>query len=152
MKKVEKRTKIKYNENRYRKNININEERVIKMKKTKIIVTTFLVSIIILLFVPQINYAVEKKITTDNFKLDQLNGYTNAYKKANNIVNTIQVVGVVVAVVGLIALGVKYMFGSVEERADYKKTMIPYLIGWIFRFSISTIIKLIYTITTEIAK
>ena len=152
MKKVEKRTKIKYNENRYRKNININEERVIKMKKTKIIVTTFLVSIIILLFVPQINYAVEKKITTDNFKLDQLNGYTNAYKKANNIVNTIQVVGVVVAVVGLIALGVKYMFGSVEERADYKKTMIPYLIGCIFIFSISTIIKLIYTITTEIAK
>lgn len=122
------------------------------MKKTKIIVTTFLVSIIILLFVPQINYAVEKKITTDNFKLDQLNGYTNAYKKANNIVNTIQVVGVVVAVVGLIALGVKYMFGSVEERADYKKTMIPYLIGCIFIFSISTIINLIYTITTEIAK
>lgn len=120
------------------------------MKRTKIIVTTVLVIIAILLLIPKVNYAVNKKITTSEFKPDELSGYQSAYEKANKIVGTIQIVGVVVAVLGVIALGIKYMFGSVEERADYKKTMIPYLIGCIFIFSISTIINLIYNITVQI--
>ncbi|MEI3401230.1 MAG: hypothetical protein V8R51_02250 [Clostridia bacterium] len=40
-----------------------------------------------------------------------------------------QTVGIVLSVVILIILGIKYMMGSAEEKAEYKKTMIPYLIG-----------------------
>lgn len=36
-------------------------------------------------------------------------------------------------------IGIKYMSGSIEEKANYKKTMIPYLIGCICIFGASTI-------------
>ena len=53
----------------------------------------------------------------------------------NNILGIIQVVGTVVAVGVLMVLGIKYMMGSAEEKAEYKKTMIPYLIGAILLFA-----------------
>ena len=43
-----------------------------------------------------------------------------------SIVGIMQVVGVVVAVVVILVIGIKYLIGSAEERAEYKKTMIPY--------------------------
>ena len=45
------------------------------------------------------------------------------------IVTIMQTVGIVVAVVILLILGIKYMIGSAEEKAEYKKTMIPYIVG-----------------------
>ena len=40
-------------------------------------------------------------------------------------------------------IGIKYIIGSVEEKADYKKTMIPYLIGVFIFFSLSQIIPML---------
>ena len=51
------------------------------------------------------------------------------------IVSVTRVLGVVVAVVVLLVLGVKYMIGSAEERAEYKKTMVPYIVGAIIIFA-----------------
>jgi len=42
-------------------------------------------------------------------------------------------------------LGIKYMMGSAEEKAEYKKTMIPYIIGAILLFAATTIANAIYT-------
>ena len=61
-----------------------------------------------------------------------------------NIMGVIQVLGVVIAVVVLMVLGIKYMMGSAEEKAEYKKTMIPYLVGAILIFAASTIANVVY--------
>lgn len=66
--------------------------------------------------------------------------------KAENILGFIQVVGSVVSVIGLMAIGIKYMLGSIEEKAEYKQTMIPYIIGMILVFSGSVIPQIIYQI------
>ena len=66
--------------------------------------------------------------------------------KANIIINVMQIVGSVIAVISIMAIGLKYMFGSVTERATYKETMLPYLIGAIMLFSIVNIIKIFYEI------
>ena len=57
----------------------------------------------------------------------------------NKIIGVLQAVGIVVSVVVVIVLGIKYMMGSVEEKAEYKKTMMPYLIGAALIFAASTI-------------
>ena len=62
----------------------------------------------------------------------------------NNIMGVLNVVGVVVAVVVIMIIGIKYMMGSAEEKADYKKTMIPYLVGAILIFAASTIANVVY--------
>ncbi len=69
--------------------------------------------------------------------------------RANNIVGIIVTVGVVIAAITLTILGIKYMIGSVEERAEYKKSMIPYLIGAIFLFATSTIVGIIANIIEQ---
>lgn len=63
----------------------------------------------------------------------------------NVLVTVITTIGVVASVVVLIILGIKYMLGSAEEKAQYKKSMMPYLVGSFVVFSASTIANLIYT-------
>lgn len=64
----------------------------------------------------------------------------------NIIIGYLQAIGSVVSVVVLIVLGIKYMIGSAEEKAEYKKTMMPYLIGAIMVFAITNILGIIANI------
>ena len=68
----------------------------------------------------------------------------------NQIIGIITTVGVVVAVVVLLVLGIKYMMGSASEKAEYKKTMIPYLVGAILIFGASAITKVVVSIGSGI--
>lgn len=65
----------------------------------------------------------------------------------NKIVGVIQVVGSLISVVVLIILGIKYMMGSAQEKAEYKKTMIPYLIGAVVVFAASNIAGVVFNLS-----
>ena len=69
---------------------------------------------------------------------------------ANSITNILAVIGTVVSVAMLIVLGIKYMIGTVQEKADYKKTMGPYLVGAVMVFSITQILKIIASMVSEV--
>ena len=71
-------------------------------------------------------------------------GTTEVQSLGQNIMGVIQVVGVVLAVIILMVIGIKYMMGSAEEKAEYKKTMIPYLVGAILIFAASNLASMIY--------
>ena len=43
------------------------------------------------------------------------------------------------------------MMGSVEEKADYKKSMIPYLVGAILIFAASALAQVVYQFVTGIS-
>lgn len=66
--------------------------------------------------------------------------------KATVIVNVIRTIGIIVTVVSLILMGIKYMTGSIEEKADYKKSMIPYLIGVFIFFALTQLLGLVIEI------
>lgn len=68
----------------------------------------------------------------------------------NSIIGTITVVASIISVIALIILGIKYMLGSVEERAEYKKVLWPYFIGAIMVFGITNIINLIINLVGNI--
>lgn len=67
------------------------------------------------------------------------------------IIGIITTIGIVVSVVVLVILGIKYMIGSAEEKAEYKKTMIPYIIGAILVFAASTIASIVMSISKNIS-
>ena len=54
------------------------------------------------------------------------------------------------AVVVLLVLGIKYMMGSASEKAEYKKTMIPYLVGALLIFGASAIAKAVIAISENL--
>lgn len=93
-----------------------------------------------------------KSTTIDpkDYKPDSTDNSKNADKLkdiGNSIIGFLQIVGSILSVTVLIILGIKYMVGSADERAEYKKTMIPYLIGAIMIFAITNILGIISTIS-----
>ena len=81
---------------------------------------------------------------------DKLNDDSGVATLGGQIVGIIQIIGIVVAVVILLVLGIKYMTGSAQEKAEYKKTMIPYIIGAILIFAASTIVNVIFNLAVNI--
>ncbi len=78
------------------------------------------------------------------------NSQTQITSVGGKIVGIIQVIGIVIAVVVIMVVGIKYMMGSVEEKAEYKKTMMPYIIGAVLIFAGSTLANVVYQFATGI--
>lgn len=68
----------------------------------------------------------------------------------NKVLGVIQAIGTIGAVGILMVLGVRYMMGSVEEKASYKKSMLPYVIGAILVFSAVTVANVVYKMSQAI--
>ena len=56
----------------------------------------------------------------------------------------------VISVVMIAVLGIKYMMGSAEEKAEYKKTMIPYIVGALLVFAGTSLVKVVYQLTSQV--
>lgn len=75
-------------------------------------------------------------------------GDTKLLAIGNDIIGPIQLIGSVVSVIAIIIIGIRYMLGSVEEKAQYKETMMPYLIGAVLVFGITNVLAIV----SELAK
>ena len=78
-----------------------------------------------------------------------LNGSTELKNVGNRVISILQTVGIILSVVVLIILGIKYMMGSAEEKAEYKKTMIQYLVGAALIFAASAFAQVVYKLFTN---
>ena len=116
--------------------------------KTMKILTTIATIILILAIGTSIVYGdttpLDIQAATDGAGVEQVKDL------GGKLMGVLQTVGVVVAVIILMVLGIKYMMGSAEEKAEYKKTMIPYLVGAILIFAASTIANVVYQFATSL--
>lgn len=82
-------------------------------------------------------------ITTDSITSNKdLNGAdTTMAGIGSTILTVVTNIAIILAVVVIAVLGVKYMMGSLEEKAEYKKSMIPYLVGAVLVFGAGIIGK-----------
>lgn len=118
----------------------------------------FIKNILILFFIIVINL---KTVSYGNFYVAQiedplknlnswkppmLGSETQLTNKAGDILSIINLIGVVSSVLILIIIGIKYMFGSIEEKAEYKNTIWMYILGAFMLFSATTIPNIIYKI------
>ena len=115
-------------------------------KKIKVSIVILLVVVILMSF-KLIVYAdsIEDNLDLFNPKSDQITE-SELKEKAEIILGVVNVVGIIVSVATIIIVGIKYLLGSVEEKAEYKKTMITYFIGAILIFSITTVSNVLYNI------
>ena len=101
------------------------------------------------------NYIVCADSTSDDFNHYEYDptstkseGDTKLLTIGNDIIGPIQLIGSVVSVIAIIIIGIRYMLGSVEEKAQYKETMTPYLIGAVLVFGITNVLAIV----SELAK
>ncbi len=118
-----------------------------KTKMKKIITTIIIALVIISNFMPIANAT----ISVDDYepKVPVAKDFGAAFGMTGTILNAIVTVGVVISIVTIMGLGIKYMAGSVEEKAEYKKTMIPILVGMIMLFCITTFVGVLYNIVSQ---
>ena len=88
-------------------------------------------------------------VNTNDYGQGNLGNNTKALGIVGTILSVIQIVGVIVAVISISILGIKYMTGSVEEKADYKKSMIPFLVGTVLIVAVGTIIRIVNDLTSQ---
>lgn len=120
------------------------------MKKQIKILTTVLMVVVILATLG--NVVLGAQSTIDALKNPgTVQGVDKVQNLGKQIVGILQVVGIVVAVVVLLVLGIKYMMGSTEEKAEYKKVMVPYLIGALLIFAATTIVNVVYNMFSNIS-
>lgn len=107
------------------------------MKKKYKIVTIILVTILTLAIISTNTIATTLSELNEPARSD-FNNIGNAF------IQVLTTIGIVLSVIVLIVIGIKYMLGSLEERAEYKRTLLPYVIGAGLVFSASTIAQIIY--------
>lgn len=88
--------------------------------------------------------AVDPIVDPDFYKPTNKGGNDGLIDLGNTIIGAIQIIGTIIAVVTLMIIGFRYMFGSVEAKANYKETMIPYIIGAVMLFTIPNLLRVIY--------
>ena len=115
------------------------------MRKTVRIISTILLTVMLVTSIAGVVFAapdIDKTIgDIDGAKAGDTTKVTNIGGK---IINIIQVVGIVVAIAVVLIIGIKYMTGSVEQKAEYKKVMIPYIIGAVLLVAGTSIVKVIF--------
>ena len=113
------------------------------MKKSVKIITTAIMIMMIILSSTMVFAATDPSkydgtgATIDTTKVDSF---------GQNIISVITTIGSIASVIVLVVLGIKYMMGSAEEKAEYKKTLMPYVLGAILVFAASTIASIVYSI------
>ena len=112
------------------------------MKKRLLSILIILILSIILFGIVSKTYATGISNPESYIKQDGDN--TGIIPIANIIVGVVRGIGTAIALLTLTIIGVKYIMGSVQEKAEYKQTMWPYIIGAILIFAGSTLVDIIY--------
>lgn len=114
------------------------------MKK---LVLMFLIMVLVIFTAVNISYAGE--IDTDSYtSIYSTDGVSDLRTKAGMAINIVQIGGTAVSLIALIAMGVKYMTSSPNEKADIKTKLVPYVVGTIIFFAASNLVALVIKFTT----
>lgn len=65
---------------------------------------------------------------------------------SNTLYTILLVIGIVIAIIVGLILGIKFIMGSIEEKAEIKTMIIPYVIGCVIVFGAFTIWKIVVDI------
>lgn len=110
------------------------------MKKSMKIISILMMAIMMIMVATPVFADVDpgKAIDDVHDKVDY-GGNPDFSAKVGKIIGFLQWAGAIAGVLIITIFGIKYMMGSLEEKAEYKKSMMPYLIGALLIFAASTI-------------
>ena len=119
---------------------------MVKVISTKILP----VLLVVLMLCSTMSMAAGMNINPGQYKGDSSVNVGTVNALGNQIITIISTVASIASVIVLIVLGIKYMMGSAEEKAEYKKTLLPYVIGAVLVFAASAIASMIFGVANTI--
>lgn len=61
------------------------------------------------------------------------------------IINWLWGISIVVAIVVVMVIGIKFIIGSTQEKAEYKKSLIPLVVGVVLVVFATTLVKFLFS-------
>lgn len=121
------------------------------MKKNKKIALALIILIATITFTLIPTFA-KAEIDPDNYKPNEIADidFTAVTNIVNPVVGILRYGGIGISIIVLMILGIKYMIGSVSEKAEYKKTMIVYIIGVALLVSTTQLLAIIIEIVNGV--
>lgn len=126
--------------------------------KTKILMIILIVVIIVMFFNINVVQAdgISDVISGGDSFLQAADGATTIddgklQDSSKTIYNILLVLGICVAVVVAAILGIKFMIGSMEEKAQVKEALIPFVVGCVVIFGAFGIWKIFVTIGNDVS-
>lgn len=145
MKIVENNKEIRYN--KYKRG-----EKMKRIAQSNNLIIFCFMIVIILMTVLLPSYSCATVINPGDYEPNSLQAsdVSKVKKSANPIIGALKTAGIVVAVITIAVLGIKYMIAGINERAEYKKTMIPYLVGAILVVAITQLLSVVIQLVTNV--
>lgn len=122
--------------------------------KTMKILTFIATVLIALTMLSTVVFAVDSNGVINQMQKENINASQSEQLSSlgGKVLSALQVIGFIAGAVILVVLGLKYMMGSLEEKAEYKKTMIPYLVGAIIVIAAPTLAKGIFSMIQSLGQ
>lgn len=117
------------------------------MNKLCKVLTVLLLTVMLVSFANTVVFAADP-ISPGNLT-ETYGDSTKIQQKAGKIMGMIRNVAIIASVIVIMVLGVKYIMGSVEEKAEYKKSFMPLIIGIILVVSATTIASFIFNMAAD---
>lgn len=116
------------------------------MNKTIKIISTLAIALVLVAVLSQTILATDYSGTISGLNGGTAQGTTEITNKAKNWLATVRNISAIIAVFVIVFLGIKYMMGSVEEKAGYKKSFIPLIVGAILVVAATTIATFLFSL------
>lgn len=121
------------------------------MKTAKILAVLLIISVLSVFILP----CVQATVISNPDLYDPSSGSSNANvntikQMGSKMWGVLANIGATISVVVIAIIGLRYMIGSIEQRAQYKETMWPVIIGCIMVGGISIIVEIIYNMSKSI--
>jgi len=116
------------------------------MSKTIKLISALLIAVIMVMTLSNTVFAAAGVLNSldGQVSLNSVQGGDKVATLAGRIISFIQYVAIIAGAVILAVLGIKYMMGSVEEKAEYKKSFVPLIVGIVVVMGAITIANVLF--------
>lgn len=114
------------------------------MNKLCKILTVLLLAVMLVSFTSNVVFAENVGGLDFGDPKQTLDSNSTLMQKVANIMGMIRNIAIIASVIVIMVLGIKYIMGSVEEKAEYKKSFMPLIIGIILVVSATAIASFIF--------
>lgn len=132
------------------------------MKKNVIkIITMILIIFLLINYIPTISNATsivdnvfkdgkDFLSTTEDSNITEKVDGSKIIETSKSIYNILLTIGIIVATIIILVLGIQFMTGSIEQKAKVKEMLIPFIVGCIVVFGSLGIWKLVVNLANDI--
>lgn len=116
------------------------------MKKTLKVLTVILLVVMMITISTSVLAANANMINPGELenKVDYGSNNEGLMDTAGKVMGAIRNISIIAAVIILMVIGVKFMLGSTEEKAEYKKSLVPLIVGIVLVVAATSIASFIF--------